>query len=106
MANIKSKQFASLLTLSTASIDVVSGSFLPDAASTYNVGSSTIPWLSGSFQYMDINQGGQIHSTNLFVSDVSKFTGSIVLKEQDGAEPTAQEGGLMYSGSNFYLGFD
>lgn len=31
MANIKSKQFASLLTLSTASIDVVSGSFLPDA---------------------------------------------------------------------------
>jgi len=37
MANIKSKQFASLLTLSTASIDVVSGSFLPDAASTYNV---------------------------------------------------------------------
>ena len=57
MANIKSKQFASLLTLSTASIDVVSGSFLPDAASTYNVGSSTIPWLSGSFQYMDINSG-------------------------------------------------
>ena len=55
MANIKSKQFASLLTLSTASIDVVSGSFLPDAADTYNVGSSTLPWLSGSFRHMDIN---------------------------------------------------
>ena len=105
MANIKSKQYASLLTLSTASIDVVSGSFLPDAASTYNVGSSTLPWLSGSFQYVDVNVGGQIHSTNLFVSDISKFTGSIVLKEQS-TSPTAVEGGLMYSGSNFYLGFD
>jgi hypothetical protein len=105
MANIKSKQFASLLTLSTASIDVVSGSFLPDAASTYNVGSSTLPWLSGSFQYMDINSGGQIHSTNLFVSDISRFTGSLVLKEQS-TLPTALEGGIVYSGSNFYLGFD
>ena len=105
MANIKSKQFASLLTLSTASIDVVSGSFLPDAASTYNVGSSTLPWLSGSFQYVDVNVGGLIHSSNLFVSDISKFTGSIVLKEQS-TSPTAVEGGLTYSGSNFYLGFD
>ena len=47
MKNIKSKQFPSLLTLSTASIDVdvVSGS----------LGSSTLPWLSGSFRHMDIN---------------------------------------------------
>ena len=185
MANIKSKQFASLLTLSTASIDVVSGSFLPDAASTYNVGSSTLPWLSGSFQHMDINgdvkvaqyikhrgdvdtfinftdnrirfNAGNVgfmslekdastpypltvnHGGNrinfrvvdrntdlLLKTDSEKFnvnlyhagneklqtntagvsvTGSVLLQEQS-TTPTAQEGGLMYSGSNFYLGFD
>ena len=185
MANIKSKQFASLLTLSTASIDVVSGSFLPDAASTYNVGSSTLPWLSGSFQHMDINGdvkvaqyikhrgdvdtfinftdnrirfnagnvgfmslekdastpypltvnhgGNRINfrvvdrNTNLLLKTDSEafnvnlyyagneklqtlntgvaITGSMVLQEQS-TTPTAQEGGLMYSGSNFYLGFD
>ena len=185
MANIKSKQFASLLTLSTASIDVVSGSFLPDAADTYNVGSSTLPWLSGSFRHMDINGdvkvaqyikhrgdtdtlinftdnqirlkaggigfldfekdsstpyaatlnpgGNRINfrvvdrNTNLLLkTDSEKFnvnlyyagneklqtlntgvaiTGSMVLQEQS-TTPTAQEGGLMYSGSNFYLGFD
>ena len=59
--------------------------------------------MDNAFQYMDINQGGQIHSTNLFVSDVSKFTGSIVLKEQS-TLPTPLEGGIVYSGSNFYLG--
>ena len=185
MANIKSKQFASLLTLSTASIDVVSGSFLPDAADTYNVGSSTLPWLSGSFRHMDINGdvkvaqyikhrgdtdtlinftdnqirlkaggigfldfekdastpyaatinpgGNRINfrvvdrNTNLLLKTDSEafnvnlyyagneklqtlstgvaITGSMVLQEQS-TTPTAQEGGLMYSGSNFYLGFD
>ena len=185
MANIKSKQFASLLTLSTASIDVVSGSFLPDAADTYDVGSSTLPWLSGSFRHMDINgdvkvaqyikhrgnettfinftsnrirfkagdigfldmekdasapypltvnQGGNRinfrvmdRNTDLLVKTDSEafnvglyyagnkkletlntgvaITGSMVLQEQS-TTPTAQEGGLMYSGSNFYLGFD
>ena len=34
-----------------------------------------------------------------------EITGSIVLQEQT-TTPTAQEGGLLYSGSNFYLGFD
>ena len=185
MANIKSKQFASLLTLSTASIDVVSGSFLPDAADTYNVGSSTLPWLSGSFRHMDINGDVKVaqyikhrgdtdtfinftdnrvrlnaggvgfmslekdastpypltvnHGGNrinfrvvdrntdlLLKTDSEKFnvnlyhagneklqtntagvsvTGSVLLQEQS-TTPTAQEGGLMYSGSNFYLGFD
>jgi len=105
MAKTKSKQLSSLLNFATASIDVVSGSLIPDAASTYNVGSSTLPYLTGSFQNLDVTTSGQVKITNLFVSDVSRFTGSIVLKEQDGAEPTAQEGGLMYSGSNFYLGF-
>ena len=185
MANIKSKQFASLLTLSTASIDVVSGFFLPDAADTYNVGSSTLPWLSGSFRHMDINGDVKVaqyikhrgdtdtfinftdnrvrlnaggvgfmslekdastpypltvnHGGNrinfrvvdrntdlLLKTDSEKFnvnlyyagseklqtlntgvaiTGSMVLQEQS-TTPTAQEGGLMYSGSNFYLGFD
>ena len=33
------------------------------------------------------------------------ITGSVLLQEQS-TTPTAQEGGLMYSGSNFYLGFD
>ena len=55
MAKTKSKQLANILTFTTASIDVVSGSFVPDAADTYNIGSSTIPWLSGSFRHMDIN---------------------------------------------------
>ena len=105
MANIKSKQFASLLTLSTASIDVVSGSLIPDAANLYNIGSSTLPYNSGSFQNLDVASTGQVKITNLFVSDISRFTGSLVLKEQT-TTPTAQEGGLMYSGSNFYLGFD
>jgi len=52
---------------------------------------------------MDITTSGQIHSTNLFVSDISRFTGSLVLKEQS-TLPTALEGGIVYSGSNFYLG--
>jgi len=34
-----------------------------------------------------------------------EITGSIVLHEQT-TTPTALEGGLLYSGSNFYLGFD
>ena len=33
------------------------------------------------------------------------ITGSMVLQESS-TLPTAQEGGLVYSGSNFYLGFD
>ena len=185
MANIKSKQFASLLTLSTASIDVVSGSFVPDAANTYDIGSSTVPWLSGSFSHMEIdgelrvaqyikhkgdtntfinftdnrirmnagginflsleddgsapypltinNGGNRINfrvldrnSNLLLKTDSEKFnvnlyhagneklqtastgisvTGSMILKESS-TLPTAQEGGLVYSGSNFYLGFD
>ena len=185
MANIKSKQFASLLTLSTASIDVVSGSFVPDAANTYDIGSSTVPWLSGSFSHIEIdgelrvaqyikhkgdtdtlinftdnqlrlkaggigffdmekdsstpysatvNPGGNRinfrvvdRNTNLLLkTDSEKFnvnlyhagneklqtastgisvTGSMILKESS-TLPTAQEGGLVYSGSNFYLGFD
>ena len=83
MANLKSKQLSSLLTFTTASIDVV----------------------SGSFKNLDVASTGQVSITNLFVSDISRFTGSIVLKEQS-TTPTAREGGLMYSGSNFYLGFD
>jgi len=105
MANLKSKQLASLLTFTTASIDVVSGSLIPDAANLYNIGSSTLPYNSGSFQNLDVASTGQVKITNLFVSDISRFTGSIVLDEQT-TSPTAQEGGLMYSGSNFYLGFD
>ena len=105
MANLKSKQLANLLTFTTASIDVVSGSLIPDAANLYNVGSSTLPYLSGSFQNLDVSGTGQVQITNLFVSDISRFTGSIVLKEQS-TTPTAVEGGLMYSGSNFYLGFN
>jgi len=105
MANLKSKQLANLLTFTTASIDVVSGSLIPDAASLYNIGSTAVPYLSGSFTNLDVTNGGQVSITNLFVSDISRFTGSIVLKEQS-TTPTAQEGGLMYSGSNFYLGFN
>lgn len=125
MANLKSKQLSSLLivptasidvvsgsliqasrtSFTTASIDVVSGSLIPIAANLYNIGSSTLPYKSGSFQNLDVSSTGQVSITNLFVSDISRFTGSIVLKEQT-TSPTAQEGGLMYSGSNFYLGFD
>ncbi len=105
MAKTKSKQLANLLTFTTASIDVVSGSLIPDAANLYNIGSSTLPYNSGSFQNLDVASTGQVKITNLFVSDISRFTGSIVLDEQT-TSPTAQEGGLMYSGSNFYLGFD
>jgi len=105
MANLKSKQLANLLTFTTASIDVVSGSLIPDAASLYNIGSTAVPYLSGSFTNLDVSGTGQVQITNLFVSDISRFTGSIVLKEQS-TTPTAQEGGLMYSGSNFYLGFN
>ena len=105
MAKTKAKQLANLLTFTTASIDVVSGSLIPDAANLYNIGSSTLPYNSGSFQNLDVSSTGQVSITNLFVSDISRFTGSLVLSEQT-TTPTAQEGGLMYSGSNFYLGFD
>jgi hypothetical protein len=105
MANLKSKQLAELMTFTTASIDVVSGSLIPDSANLYNIGSSTLPYNSGSFQNLDVASTGQVKITNLFVSDISRFTGSIVLKEQT-TTPTVQEGGLIYSGSNFYLGFD
>ena len=185
MAKTKSKQLSNLLTFATASIDVVSGSLIPDAANTYNVGSSTLPSKSGSFQHLQadgdlqvsqyikhignettlinftsnrirfkagdigfldmekdastpypftINQGGNRvnlrvmdRNTNLLLKTDSEafnvklyhagneklqttstgveVTGSMILEEQT-TTPTAQEGGLMYSGSNFYLGFD
>ena len=201
MANLKSKQLANLLTFTTASIDVVSGSLIPDAANLYDIGSSTLPYKSGSFQHLasdsgsfqnilttqnavvdgelvvtqyikhkgdtntlinftdnrvrldagginflslekdastpyplTVNNGGNRinfrvvdrNSNLLLKTDSEKFnvnlyyagneklqtlntgvgiTGSMVLKEQT-TTPTAQEGGLMYSGSNFYLGFD
>ena len=102
MAKTKSKQLANLMTFTTASIDVVSGSLIPDAANLYSVGSSTLPYLSGSFENLDVTSTGQVKISNLFVADVSHFTGSLLLKEQT-TSPTAQAGGLMYSGSNFYL---
>ena len=105
MAKTKSKQLANLMTFTTASIDVVSGSLIPDAANLYSVGTSTLPYLSGSFENLDVTSTGQVKISNLFVSDVSHFTGSLLLKEQT-TSPTAQAGGLMYSGSNFYLGLD
>jgi len=201
MAKTKSKQLANILTFTTASIDVVSGSLIPDAANLYNIGSSTLPYKSGSFQHLasdsgsigsvtttgnaivegdllvtqhikhqgdtntlinftenrvrldagginfislekdastpyplTINNGGnrinfrvQDRNSNLLLkTDSEKFnvnlyhagneklqtntagvsiTGSVLLQEQS-TTPTAQEGGLMYSGSNFYLGFD
>ena len=201
MANLKSKQLANLLTFTTASIDVVSGSLIPDAANLYNIGSATLPYKRGSFQHiasdsgsfqnllttqnavvdgelvvtqyikhkgdtntlinftdnrvrldaggvnflslekdastpypLTVNNGGNRinfrvvdrNSDLLLKTDSEKFnvnlyyagneklqtlntgvgiTGSMVLKEQT-TTPTAQEGGLMYSGSNFYLGFD
>ena len=201
MAKTKAKQLANLLTFTTASIDVVSGSLIPDAANLYDIGSSTLPYKSGSFQHLasdsgsigsvtttgnaivegdllvtqhikhqgdtntlinftenrvrldagginflslekdastpyplTINNGGnrinfrvQDRNSNLLLkTDSEKFnvnlyhagneklqtntagvsiTGSVLLQEQT-TTPTAQEGGLMYSGSNFYLGFD
>jgi hypothetical protein len=201
MAKTKSKQLADILTFTTASIDVVSGSLIPDAANLYNIGSSALPYKSGSFQHLASNSGsfqnilttqnavvdGELvvtqyikhkgdtntlinftdnrvrldagginflslekdastpypltvnnggnrinfrvvdrNSDLLLKTDSEKFnvnlyyagneklqtlntgvgiTGSMVLKEQT-TTPTAQEGGLMYSGSNFYLGFD
>ena len=105
MAKTKSKQLANLMNFTTASIDVVSGSLIPDAANLYSVGSSTLPYLSGSFENLDVTSTGQVKISNLFVADVSHFTGSLLLKEQT-TSPTAQAGGIMYSGSNFYLGFD
>jgi hypothetical protein len=105
MAKTKSKQLANLMTFTTASIDVVSGSLIPDAANLYSVGTSTLPYLSGSFENLDVTSTGQVKISNLFVADVSHFTGSLLLKEQT-TSPTAQAGGLMYSGSNFYLGVD
>ena len=201
MANLKSKQLANILTFTTASIDVVSGSLIPDAANLYNIGSSTLPYKSGSFQHLasdsssigsatttgnaivegdllvtqyirhkgdtntlinftdnrvrldaggvnflsfekdastpypfTVNNGGNRinfrvvdrNSDLLLKTDSEKFnvnlyhagneklqtntagvsiTGSVLLQEQS-TTPTAQEGGLMYSGSNFYLGFD
>ena len=57
MAKTKSKQLANILTFTTASIDVVSGSLIPDAANLYNIGSSTLPYKSGSFQHLASNSG-------------------------------------------------
>ena len=191
MAQTKSKQLSSILTFTTASIDVVSGSLIPDAANLYNIGSATIPYKSGSFQHIEasqnavvdgdlkvtqyikhkgnettfinftsnrirfkagdigfldmekdasapypltVNQGGNRinfrvmdRNTDLLVKTDSEafnvglyyagnkkletlntgvaITGSMVLQEQS-TTPTAQEGGIVYSGSNFYLGFD
>jgi hypothetical protein len=201
MAKTKSKQLANILTFTTASIDVVSGSLIPDAANLYNIGSSTLPYKSGSFQHLasdsssigsatttgnaivegdllvtqyirhkgdtntlinftdnrvrldaggvnflsfekdastpypfTVNNGGnrinfrvvdrnsdlllktdsEAFNVNLYHAGNEKLqtntagvsvTGSVLLQEQS-TTPTAQEGGLMYSGSNFYLGFD
>jgi len=191
MAKTKSKQLANILTFTTASIDVVSGSLIPDAANLYNIGSATLPYKSGSFQHLQtsenaivdgdlfvtqyikhkgdtntlinftdnqirlkaggigfvdiekdastpypltVNPGGNrinfrvvdrntdlllktdseklnvklYHAGNEKLQTIStgvEVTGSMILDEQT-TSPTAQEGGLMYSGSNFYLGFD
>ena len=43
MATLKSKQL-NLLNVPTASFDVVSGSLVPDAGNTYDLGSSQLPW--------------------------------------------------------------
>ena len=48
------------------------------------------------------------HAGNQKLQTIStgvEVTGSMILDEQT-TTPTAVEGGLMYSGSNFYLGFD
>ena len=60
MANIKSKQLSSLLNVPTASFDVVSGSLVPDASNTYDLGSSQLPWrelyiLSSSINFSNSN---------------------------------------------------
>ena len=170
MANIKSKQLSSLLNIPTASIDVVSGSLLPDAGNTYDLGSSQLPWrdlhiLSSSVNFYDSNnqQVGKIavdteglqlevgpqdsrvkqkikvdnsgikveskdgslsvYSGSSFFGEPSSSNDLMVLKNSSGDTmfsinnsgtmvlgtnsplPTAQEGAIAYSGSNFYLGF-
>ena len=171
MAKTKSKQLANLLTFTTASIDVVSGSLIPDAANLYNIGSSTLPYKSGSFQHIEasntavvegdllvsrhIKHDGDLDTLINFTDNRIQFeAGSLtmfgiqkkgsaphqvtvnngannvdfVVKDSSNNEvikvdasaggvdtftlkehsttPTVKEGGLMYSGSNFYLGFD
>ena len=166
MANIKSKQLSSLLNIPTASIDVVSGSLLPDAGNTYDLGSSQLPWrdlhiLSSSVNFYDSNnqqvgkiavdteglqlevgpqdsrvkQKIKVDNSGIKVGALSIYSGStffgepsssndlMVLKNSSGDTmfkvdnsgtlilgtnsplPTAQEGAIAYSGSNFYLGF-
>ena len=60
MAKFKSKQLTSVLNIPTASFDVVSGSLVPDASNTYDLGSSQLPWrelyiLSSSINFNNTN---------------------------------------------------
>ena len=170
MANIKSKQLSSLLNVPTASFDIVSGSLVPDAGNTYDLGSSQLPWrelyiLSSSINFSDSNNQSvgklavdteglslevglpaqrvkqkikvdrkgikvesedgalSIYSGSTFFGEPSSSNDLMVLKNSSGNTmfkidnsgtvvlgtnsplPTAQEGAIAYSGSDFYLGF-
>ena len=76
MAKTKAKQLANLLTFTTASIDVVSGSLIPDAANLYNIGSSTLPYKSGSFQRIEASDNAVVEG-DLFVSQHIKHEGDV-----------------------------
>jgi hypothetical protein len=169
MATIKSKQL-NLLNVPTASFDVVSGSLVPDAGNTYDLGSSQLPWrelyiLSSSINFnnssnqsvgklavdteglslevglpenrvkqkikvdrrgikVESNDGAlSVYSGSTFFGEPSSSNDLMVLKNSSGDTmfsvnnsgtmvlgtnsplPTAQEGAIAYSGSNFYLGF-
>ena len=170
MANIKSKQLSSLLNVPTASFDVVSGSLVPDASNTYDLGSSQLPWrelyiLSSSINFSNTNNQSvgklavdeqglslevglpasrikqkikvdrkgikvespdgslSVYSGSTFFGEPSSSNDLMVLKNSGGNTmfkvdnsgtvvlgtntplPTAQEGAIAYSGSDFYLGF-
>ena len=114
MANIKSKQLSSLLNIPTASIDVVSGSLLPDAGNTYDLGSSQLPWrdlhiLSSSVNFYDSNnqQVGKIavdtEGLQLEVGPQDSRVKQKIKVDNSGIKVESKDGSLsVYSGSSFF----
>ena len=95
------------------SIGTFSGSFIGDGSELVSIPATSIVGLqlfqisSGSISASVDNSSADIFKLNDEIDDIFiiKNTGVVVVKEQQ-TEPGIITGGIMYSGSNFWLGIE
>ena len=111
MRRIKEKQL--ILSLSGSFTGSFSGSFIGDGSQLINVPLSAITGLelfrisTGSISASVSNTTDDLFKINDATNDIFivKNTGVVVLQEQL-TFPTSIAGGIMYSGSNFWVGIE